>query len=164
MRNELSMPWFCSPGVLGTKLGAVMPTCLQRLGAAGPAAGGKSLIFMEVFSVQTSSEEQGSRGRWKEGCSVLGSSWSHLERDFQSADWGIEWELSPQNILQCLHSQIPHPGSRGGGKKKPVQLELPFELILHFPGQCFSHAPTFKANWKYFRAVSIHSLICLIAV
>lgn len=63
-----------------------------------------------------------------------------------------------------LHSQIPHPGSRGGGKKKPVQLELPFELILHFPGQCFSHAPTFKTNWKYFRAVSIHSLICLIAV
>lgn len=54
-----------------------------------------------------------------------------------------------------------------GGKRKPVQLELPFELVFHLPGlsdQCFSHVLKFKTNWKYFRIVSIHRLICLIAV
>lgn len=54
-----------------------------------------------------------------------------------------------------------------GGKRKPVQLELPFGLGFHFPGlsgQCFLHALKFKPNWKYFRVGSIHSVICLIAV
>lgn len=79
---------------------------------------------------------------------------------FQSAgDEEPERESRPQNVLQCLH-----PKSPGGGKRKPVQLELPFELVFHFPHQCFSHALRFKTNWKYFRTVSIHSLICLIAV
>lgn len=166
------MLWFCFPGDQ-TGVQWCHPALRGWMVAKGQQEmrkiiylhwGEDKLLFF-FFSGQASENFLCNDGRWKGVCSVLESYWSccccsQMEREISCT----EWEMRPQNVPQHLHSWTPWPVSRGGGKGKPAQLEMPFELIFHFPDHCFPHTLKFKTNWKYFRAVSIHSLICLIAV
>lgn len=171
VKSEHLMLWFCGQVCWGPNWGAVMPTCLEWWQRNSRR---RKIIYLlwGFFSGQQVKTPLRSRvmmgdGRhcvqfWIVTGAAAAAIWK--QRFPLCRRWGARVGIEAPETSCSVSILNPLAWEWRRREEEPVQLELPFELVFHFPDQCFSHALKFKTNWKYFRTVSIHSLICLIAV